>query len=278
LFAWTWDAFDYFSVVSTIPDLSKTFDKSITDMTWGVTLVLLFRPVGAIVFGIAADRYGRRWPFIINNALIIVLELSVGFCRTFNQFLAVRALFGITMGGIYGNASATALEDAPKAARGLLSGILQQGYALGYLLATAFYQALVNRTSHGWAPLFWFGACPPIFLIVARYFMDETDNYRERIDLRRDRNNAGQTFLNEGKDMLRKHWILLAYLVFMMTGFHFMVRILFKRTLQGHLLTWFSLTVLKTCTSQCSSRSTCTPQLTPSMYKSQPIVERYSVE
>ena len=125
--AWTWDAFDFFTVSLTVSSLAEEFDRSKKDITWGITLVLMLRSVGAIVFGIAGDRWGRKWPFIVNNMLFIVLELGTGFCQTYKQFLAVRALFGIAMGGIYGNCATTALEDAPPAARGILSGMLQQG-------------------------------------------------------------------------------------------------------------------------------------------------------
>src|ERR1700753_4133238 len=132
--AWTWDAFDFYTVSLSYTSLGKAFDKSLTDMTLGVTLVLMLRPFGAMVFGLSADRIGRKWPFIINNVLLITLELATGFCNTYRQFLAVRALFGIAMGGIYGNAAATALEDCPKEARGFLSGVFQSGYSFGFLL------------------------------------------------------------------------------------------------------------------------------------------------
>ena len=151
--AWTWDAFDFFTVSLTVSDLAEQFDKSNADITWGITLVLMLRSVGAIAFGIASDRWGRKWPFVVNNILFIILELGTGFVNTYKQFLAVRALFGIAMGGLYGNAAATALEDCPEAARGLISGMLQQGYAFGYLLAVVFSRALVNTTSHGWRPV-----------------------------------------------------------------------------------------------------------------------------
>ena len=124
--------------------------------------------MGAVIFGIASDRYGRKWPFIINLVLFIILELATGFCYTFQQFLGVRALYGIAMGGLYGNAAATALEDCPERARGIISGMLQQGYAFGYLLATVFARALVGTTSHGWRPLFWFGAAIPVLIIAFR--------------------------------------------------------------------------------------------------------------
>lgn len=106
--------------------------------------VLMLRSVGSIIFGIAADRYGRRWPFVINLVLFIVLEMATGFCQTLSQFLAVRALYGIAMGGLFGIVAAIALEDCPKEARGIVSGFLQQGYTFGYLLATVFTRALVS--------------------------------------------------------------------------------------------------------------------------------------
>jgi SHS family lactate transporter-like MFS transporter len=152
-FAWSWDAFDFFTVSLTVEDLAETFGKTKTDITWGITLVLMLRSVGSIIFGLAADRYGRKWPFIINNVLFIVLELGTGFCQTYEQFLGVRALFGVAMGGLYGNAAATALEDCPEEARGIISGMLQQGYAFGYLLATVFARAFVNTVGHGWRPV-----------------------------------------------------------------------------------------------------------------------------
>lgn len=219
---WTWDAFDFFTVSLTVSDLAKTFGKTNTDITWGITLVLMFRSVGAVAFGIAADRYGRKWPFVVNNILFIVLELGTGFCQTYKQFLAVRAIYGIAMGGLYGNAAATALEDCPPAARGIVSGMLQQGYAFGYLLATVFFRALVNTTPHGWRPLFWFGACPPVLIIAFRLCLPETNTFIERQRVRQAGSSVGSTFVNEGKVALKRHWLLLVYLVLLMAGFNFM--------------------------------------------------------
>lgn len=149
------------------------------------------------------------------------MELATGFCNTFEQFLGVRAVYGIAMGGLYGNAAATALEDCPVPARGIISGMLQQGYAFGYLLATIFARALVNTTPHGWRPLFWFGACPPILLIIFRYFMPETQAYQERERLRKSAGNLAGTFIAEGRVALRQHWKLLLYMVLLMAGFNF---------------------------------------------------------
>lgn len=220
--AWTWDAFDFFTVSLTVSNLAETFDRSKKDITWGITLVLMFRSVGAITFGIASDRYGRKWPFVVNNILFIVLEMGTGFCNTYSQFLAVRALFGIAMGGLYGNVAAMALEDCPEKARGIISGMLQQGYAFGYLLATVFARALVDTTPHKWRPLYWFGAAVPVLIITFRLFLGETDAYIERKRVRESGDNVGKTFIKEGQVALKKHWMLLVYMVLLMAGFNFM--------------------------------------------------------
>ncbi|KAI0164610.1 sugar transporter family protein [Xylariaceae sp. FL1272] len=219
---WTWDAFDFFSVSLTATSLAKDFDVSVKDITWGITLVLMLRSVGSAIFGYAADRYGRKWPFIVNCLLFIIIELATGFTKTYSQFLGVRSLFGIAMGGMYGNAAATALEDIPDEARGLMSGILQQGYAFGYLLATAFARALVNTTPYTWRPLFWFGAAVPALFIVWRFFMPETNTYIAHQELRRANGSIGKTFIAEGKVAVKRHWLILIYLVLLMTGFNFM--------------------------------------------------------
>ena len=126
------------------------------------------------------------------------------------------------MGGLYGNAAATALEDCPEAARGIVSGMLQQGYAFGYLLAAAFARGLVDTTSHGWRPLYWFGACPPVLIIIFRLCLPETASYKERAAVRQAKGSVTGTFLAEGRVALKKHWLLLIYLVLLMAGFNFM--------------------------------------------------------
>jgi len=188
--AWTWDAFDFFAVSLNIIDIGKTYNRSTSDITWGITITLMLRSVGAIVFGIAGDRFGRKWPFIINIIFYALVEIGTGFCATYGQFIGVRALFGIAMGGIYGNCAATALEDAPIAARGLLSGLLQQGYACGYLLAAAFNLAITDHQPHGWRALFWFGGCPPLLIALWRVFLPETDAF---LNVKKEREANNQT-------------------------------------------------------------------------------------
>jgi SHS family lactate transporter-like MFS transporter len=124
----------------------KQFDKTNAEITWGITLVHMLRSVGSAIFGVAADRYGRKWPSIVNNVLFIVLELATGFTNKYSSFLACQALSGIAMGGLYRNAAATAMEDCPPAARGIISGMFQVRCSLRYLLATVFARALVGTT------------------------------------------------------------------------------------------------------------------------------------
>jgi SHS family lactate transporter-like MFS transporter len=138
-----------------VPALCTTFGKTNWDIVWGgLTLPLMSRFIGAGLFGLATDRLGRKWPFIVNDTLLIIFELTTGFCTKYQSFVACRVLFGIAMGGLYGNAASTALEDCPEPSRGLVSGMFQSGYSFGFLLATVFKYALANRTSHGWRLLF----------------------------------------------------------------------------------------------------------------------------
>lgn len=184
----------------------------------------MLRSVGAAIFGILGDRFGRKYPYVANLVLLIIFEMSTGFVQTYSQFLAVRALFGISMGGMYGNASATALEDAPIPARGLLSGLLQEGYAFGYLLAAAFNLAITPNNPHGWRALYWFGAGPPVLLILWRLYLPETDAFLTMQAERKavGHENVAKGFLKQFKPTLKKHGFRLVYLVLLMAGFNFM--------------------------------------------------------
>ena len=148
-FAWTVDSMDFFCVSAAASEMALTLGVSIEDITWGVTLVLMLRSVGAIIFGVVSDHYGRKWPFIACCLLFVILEIGTGFVKTYEQFLGVRALFGIAMGGMYGNAAATALEDQPQKARSILSGLFLPGYNFGYLLAVVFFRAFENTYKRG---------------------------------------------------------------------------------------------------------------------------------
>lgn len=223
---WTWDAFDFFAVSLNVSSMAETFDRSVKDVTWGITLVLMLRSVGAVLFGFWGDRYGRKWPYIINLGLLVVLQIGTGFVQTYKQFLGVRALFGIAMGGVYGFSLATALDDAPVACRGILSGMFQEGYAFGYLLVVVFNRAITDNSSHGWRAIFWFAAGPPVLFVLWRMSLPETDAFtrqKEKYDLERINNPKKFYQLSTtAKEALRRYWLIMIYCVLMMAGFNFM--------------------------------------------------------
>ncbi|KAK0546512.1 hypothetical protein OC846_005234 [Tilletia horrida] len=219
------DAWDFFSVSLSVSRLTKYFGfgTETHHVTTAITLTLLFRSVGAVIFGIMSDRYGRKWPLVANLIIVAALSLGSGYVHTFPQFLAVRSLFGIGMGGIWGMATATALENMPAAPRGLFSGILQQGYAVGYLLAASMNISYVNRTGN-WRALFYVGAGISLFAAVVRAVLPESPLFVRAREARKasgDNSNKAKDFMVELKEMLRTHWLRCIYGVLLMTGFNF---------------------------------------------------------
>ena len=132
---WALDAFDFFLVVLSLTAIAKDFHRSDKEIAFSITLTLAFRPLGAFIFGLMADRYGRRLPLMIDLVFYSVVEVLTGFAHSFAVFLFLRALFGIGMGGEWGVGASLTMEKVPPKLRGFLSGLLQQGYAVGYLLA-----------------------------------------------------------------------------------------------------------------------------------------------
>jgi SHS family lactate transporter-like MFS transporter len=128
---WTLDAFDFFIVVFVLTDIAREFGKSKTEMAAAITLTLAMRPVGALIFGLIADRYGRRLPLMIDLVFFSIVEVLSGFAPNYATFMLLRALFGIGMGGEWGVGASLAMEAAPPKWRGILSGILQSGYSIG---------------------------------------------------------------------------------------------------------------------------------------------------
>ncbi|KAI1916284.1 hypothetical protein LOZ58_003099 [Ophidiomyces ophidiicola] len=230
---WVWDAFDFFTVIICLTEIAADFGVANSEVSWGITVTLMLRSVGALIFGILSDRYGRKWPMIINLGFFVVLELGSAFCTSLTPFLAVRALYGIAMGGLFGPAAATALEDLPYDVRGVLAGLFQMGYDLGFLLAVIFYRALVPTTKHGWRSLFWFGSVPPIFIIIFRLCLPETHHFQAmkaereaRLKLKNSeaveqkKTSSLRAFLNDAGKALRQNWVMFIYLVVLMTAFN----------------------------------------------------------
>jgi MFS transporter, SHS family, lactate transporter len=165
---WTLDAFDFFLVVFCLTDIGREFQKSDVTVSLALTMTLALRPIGALVFGLLADRYGRRVPLMANLALSAAVQLFTGLAPTFFSFLILRALFGLVMGGQWGVGASLAMEKVPTEKRGLFSGILQEGYALGYLLAAVAYFMFFDRW--GWRPLFFLGSLPALLAAVVVHF------------------------------------------------------------------------------------------------------------
>ena len=137
-----------------------------------------------------SDRFGRKWPLVINLLLCAGLELGAGFVDTFSQFLALRSLFGIAMGGVWGLASSTALENLPVEMRGFASGVLQMGYPFGYLIAAVINLRLVPHTSHTWRTLFWAAAAMSAFAAAVRSIVPESEVFLRAKAIERERGSS----------------------------------------------------------------------------------------
>src|SRR2546423_2815853 len=157
---WTLDAFDFFLVVMTLTAIAREFGKSDAAIALSITLTLAFRPVGAFIFGLLADRYGRKLPLMIDLVFYSLIEVLTGLAPNYTTFLVLRALFGIGMGAEWGVGASLVMEKIAPRYRGVVSGLLQQGYALGYLLAALCYRSLFPH--FGWRPLFFIGGPPPL--------------------------------------------------------------------------------------------------------------------
>ena len=208
--AWTLDAFDFFVVVFLFDTLAHQFDVSKKDIVLTTTATLAMRPVGALLFGLLSDRYGRRIPLMANVIYFSVIELACGFAPNFTVFLILRALFGIGMGGEWGVGTSLAMEAAPTKWRGILSGVLQSGYSIGYLLAAIAARFLLPVW--GWRPMFWIGALPALLALYIRTKVPESEAWRQH--------RAAST-----GDVLRivaGQWRRFLYLVLLMTFMMFL--------------------------------------------------------
>jgi MFS transporter, SHS family, lactate transporter len=173
---WTLDAFDFFVIVFLYDTLSHHFGVSKKAIVFTTTATLALRPVGAFIFGLLADRYGRRIPLMANVIYFSIIELACGFAPNYTVFLILRALFGIGMGGEWGVGASLAMEAAPTRWRGILSGILQSGYSIGYLLAAMAARFVLP--TWGWRPMFWLGALPALLALYIRTKVPESEAWQ----------------------------------------------------------------------------------------------------
>ena len=171
------DAFDYFVVVFLLDTLATEFGVTRGRIVLTLTVTLAFRPVGAIIFGLLSDRYGRRTPLMINVLFFSSIGLLCGFSTNYTYFLILRALYGIGMGGEWGVGASLAMEAAPKRWRGVLSGLLQSGYPVGYLLAAVAARFILPTL--GWRWMFWIGGLPALLAIYIRMHVPESEAWKQ---------------------------------------------------------------------------------------------------
>jgi SHS family lactate transporter-like MFS transporter len=174
---WTLDAFDFFVVIFLFDTLAQHFHVSKAQIVLSVTGTLAMRPIGALIFGMLADRYGRRRPLMANVIFFSTVELLCGFAPNFTVFFILRLLFGIGMGGEWGVGASLAMEHAPVKWRGVLSGILQSGYSNGYLLAAI--AARVVLPNFGWRAMFWVGGIPALLALYIRTKVPESEAWQQ---------------------------------------------------------------------------------------------------
>jgi MFS transporter, SHS family, lactate transporter len=205
---WTLDAFDFFVLVFALPAIAAEFHKSIADIAFTITATLAMRPLGAVLFGWLADRYGRRRPLMANIIFYSVIEVLSGLAPSFRTFLILRALYGIGMGGEWGVGAALAMEAVGPGSRGFFSGLLQEGYAVGYLLAAAAFFFVFPR--FGWRPLFFIGGLPALLTIYIRSKVPESQAWERTRPTTRDVVRA-----------IRSNLAPLGYLVVLMTVMNF---------------------------------------------------------
>ena len=213
---WTLDAFDFFVLTFVIDDVARSFGKTRPDIALALTLALATRPIGAIVFGIMADRWGRRLPLMINVVMYAALSVLSGLAPSYGIFIFWRMLFGVAMGGEWGIGASLALESVSPKWRGLFSGLLQEGYAIGNILAALTFRLVypyfaAEWGSNGWRALFFIGGLPALLSIFIRAKVKEPEAWHEH-----------RTDWTTYRRSIFQYWPRFLYLVLFMTMLSFM--------------------------------------------------------
>jgi SHS family lactate transporter-like MFS transporter len=204
---WTLDAFDFFLLVFVLKDIATEFGTDVQDVTFAILLTLAMRPVGAYLFGRAADRWGRRPTLMVDVLLYSAIEFASGFAPSLTVLLVLRAIFGIAMGGEWGVGASLTMESIPPHARGLVSGLLQSGYPAGYFLASIVYGLLYSYI--GWRGMFMVGVIPALLVFYIRRTVPESPNWKPVP-------SSSNTLA-----VVKAHWRLGIYAVLLMTAFNF---------------------------------------------------------
>jgi MFS transporter, SHS family, lactate transporter len=205
---WTLDAFDFFLLVFVLKDIAQEFGTGIPEVTFAILLTLAMRPIGAFLFGRAADRWGRRPTLMIDVLLYSLLEFASGFSPNLTVLLVLRALYGVAMGGEWGVGASLTMESIPPHARGFVSGLLQSGYPTGYFVASIVYGALFPII--GWRGMFMVGVLPALLVLYIRRRVPESPSW-----------DRGAAARSGTMSIIRSHWRLGIYAVLLMTAFNF---------------------------------------------------------
>ena len=207
--AWTFDAFDFFVLVFILRPLAEDFGTTVKELTLAIVLTLAARPVGALIFGRFADRYGRRPVLMINILCYSAIELASAFAPSLAVMLVLRTLYGVAMGGMWGVAASLTFEVIPLRTRGLVSGILQQGYAFGYLIAAAVFALLFP--SIGWRGMFMIGTVPVLLIPFIWFRVPESPVWQETARQKHDLLGA-----------ITNNWRTVIFMIVLMTAFNFL--------------------------------------------------------
>ncbi|MXP66808.1 MFS transporter [Pantoea sp. Nvir] len=208
--SWTLDAFDFFILVFVLSDLAQYFHNAVYDMSIAIMLTLVVRPIGALLFGRLAEKYGRRPILMLNIVIFSLFELLSAWSPNFVTFLAFRMFYGIAMGGIWGVASLLVMETIPDRSRGIMSGIFQGGYPCGYLLASITFGLFFDMV--GWRGMFMIGALPILLLPFIYFKVPESPVW---LAARKHQKSKGLLLI------IRQYWKLSIYMVLLMACFNF---------------------------------------------------------
>ena len=214
---WTMDAFDYFIVVFVYADVAQSFGRPKAEVAFLTTATLLMRPVGALIFGLLADKFGRRRPLIIDVCFYSTVGFLCAFAPNLTVLLVLRLLYGIGMGGEWGLGAALAMEKIPAERRGFFSGLLQEGYSFGYLLAALAFLLVHGTLGLSWRWLFALSIIPALISLIIRSRVKESEvweNAQKNLSVTKTR---VRDVLRDGKIIRR-----FIYLVILMTAFNWM--------------------------------------------------------
>jgi SHS family lactate transporter-like MFS transporter len=214
---WTMDAFDYFIVVFVYADIAKDFKMSVTSVAFLTTATLIMRPVGALIFGLWADRVGRRRPLIVDVCFYSVIGFLCAFAPNFTVLLILRLLYGIGMGGEWGLGASLAMEKIPTKRRGFFSGILQEGYSFGYLLAAVANLLIINTWHLSWRWLFALSIVPALISLIIRSRVKESAVWEQSREKLKSSKTSMKDILFNAKIVRR-----FVYLILLMTAFNWM--------------------------------------------------------